>query len=66
MAKGTLEISSGHCPHCNTRTKLERNSMVWGCGDLVLVLITCGLWALVRILMRPNWRCSVCGSKASA
>jgi hypothetical protein len=63
MAKGTIEVSSGHCSHCATRTKLERNSLVWGCGDLVMVVITCGFWALGKVLMREAWRCSVCGSK---
>ena len=57
-----MEQSSGTCRHCMTRVKLERPAMVWGCGDLVMVLLTCGLWALGKILMRPAWRCSVCGT----
>lgn len=63
--KGTIEISSGLCLNCKTRTKLERNSMIWGCGDLVLAVITCGAWALIRVLSRDSWRCSACGSKVA-
>lgn len=64
MATGTIETSRGFCPTCKTHTKVERNSMVWGCGDVVMVLFSCGLWVLGRILLRPAWRCSQCGSKA--
>lgn len=40
--------------------------MVWGGGDLVLVLLTWGAWALLKILINAfanPWRCSACGAR---
>lgn len=64
MATGTMENARGYCPDCDKYTKIERNSMVWGCGDLIMIFITFGAWVLVRFVFRPEWRCSKCGAKS--
>lgn len=55
------------CAKCETVRKFEKNAMVWGCGDLLLVVVTFGVWAVIRFvadLMVNPWRCSVCGTRA--
>lgn len=63
--RGNVEFSSGRCAHCNELRKLERPSQVWGAGDLIMVLFTFGLWAVVKLMARPAWHCSTCGSKVA-
>ena len=61
--QGNSEFNSKYCRSCKQRLKFERPSAVWGVGDLVMVMATCGLWALLRLLSVQPWRCSVCGSE---
>lgn len=63
MAVGYLQISRGYCRTCNDETKLVRNTLVWGFGDFVLVVISLGLWVALKFAIRPSWRCFQCGSK---
>ena len=64
MATGNMQITRAACPVCAKDTKMERPAQVWGMGDLIMVLMTVGLWAVVKVMSRPAWRCSECGSKA--
>ena len=64
MAVGNLRVSSRMCATCGTVRKFEKNAMVWGCGDLLLVVVTFGIWVIIRYVadyMVNPWRCSVCG-----
>lgn len=60
--RGNVEFASGQCAHCGERRKLERPSAVWGAGDLIMIVITIGVWAILKIAMRPAWRCTACGT----
>lgn len=62
MATGNLQIGRSFCPSCGIMRTVERNANVWGAGDIVMTLFTCGMWILVRFLARSRWRCSVCGT----
>jgi hypothetical protein len=55
-------ISRYFCRQCGQATKHERNVTAMGCGDLILVIGTCGLWWVIREVTKPKWRCSECGS----
>jgi hypothetical protein len=55
-------ISRRFCRQCERSTKHERNVTAMGCGDLILVIATCGLWWVVREIAKPKWRCSECGA----
>ena len=66
MATGNLKVSRRRCGQCGTVTKCERTGMVWGCGDIIMVLLTMGLWCIVRIFINAAanpWRCSECGKR---
>ncbi|CAA0121103.1 Uncharacterised protein [BD1-7 clade bacterium] len=66
MAAGNIKVTSKHCKKCNERTKFERNSLVWGAGDLIMVLLTAGLYLPFRFLIHAltnPWRCTKCGSR---
>jgi len=66
MATGNLKISRHYCKCCQKNVKTERSGMVWGCGDLILVVLTLGGWCIIRIVfdgvLNP-WRCSECGKR---
>jgi hypothetical protein len=57
------QIVSKACPTCGTVTKFERHVTAMGCGDLIMVIFTVGLWLLIRQVWKPPFRCSVCGSR---
>ena len=64
--RGNIEMCSAWCPECERQVKAERNSAVWGCGDLLMVLFTFGLWVPLRIVLTSGsrrWRCCYCGEK---
>ncbi len=56
-----VEFLRRYCEICEKETKHERHITAMGCGDLVMVLCTWGLWMLVRWFFAPCFRCSVCG-----
>jgi hypothetical protein len=66
MATGNIKVKNARCKHCNNLVKAERNGMIWGLGDFIMVLLTLGLWAVLRwvsnALSNP-WRCSKCGKR---
>jgi ribosomal protein L37AE/L43A len=63
MARGNLEVSQQHCPSCGKSVKAERNARVWGGGDLIMVVFTLGLWAVIKLAAGGQaWRCAGCGS----
>ena len=67
MAVGNLRVSSRTCSTCQTTRKFEKNALVWGCGDLIMILVTFGVWLLLKFgfdLASNPWRCSVCGTRA--
>jgi ribosomal protein L37AE/L43A len=37
--KGNIQVNSKYCGKCKKTMKFERNSMVWGCGDIIMVLL---------------------------
>jgi hypothetical protein len=46
--------------------KFERNAIMWGLGDFVMVLITFLLWVPLKLAFyswQNPWRCSACGSR---
>ncbi len=66
MATGNSRVRSFECKACNSTTKFERNGMIWGMGDFILVLLTAGLWIVLRLIMNAvanPWRCSGCGKR---
>lgn len=38
--RGSLQVNQCQCPVCRALTKTERSSMVWGFGDLLLIVVT--------------------------
>jgi hypothetical protein len=64
--RGSIKIASRWCRRCKRRVAAQANSTVWGCGDLVLVLLSLGLWVPVRIvlmILTNPWRCPECGRR---
>ena len=57
------QLKRAHCRTCNKPTKFERHVTAMGCGDLVMVIGTCGLWLIARHLFTPDFVCTECGSK---
>lgn len=57
------QLASRHCTHCGTIRKFERHVTAMGGGDLIMIILTLGVWLLLRRLWTPPFRCSVCGSK---
>jgi len=67
MGRGNIKTAQRHCAQCNKLTSFECNSMEWGAGDLLMILVTVCLWLVVKVawdqLVNP-WRCSVCGERS--
>lgn len=66
MAAGNIKVSRKQCKSCNKNTKFERNSLQWGMGDLIMVLITMGIYVPFRFILHSvtnPWRCSECGHR---
>ncbi len=64
--RGNVVIQQRWCPGCKHAVAAQRNSGVWGCGDLILILLTVGLWLPIRMTlagMSSPWRCPQCGSR---
>ncbi len=57
------QIISRKCRRCRKRTRFERHVTAMGCGDLLLVIATLGLWLILRWLFTPGYRCSICSGK---
>lgn len=66
MATGNIKVTSKFCKQCDKQTKVERNGMIMGCGDLIMVCCTFGLWLIFRVIYNAilnPWCCKECGSK---
>lgn len=67
MAIGNMQVAQKFCPTCNKIVKVERNSMTWGMGDLIMLVITVGVWIPLKFIFHwatSPWRCSQCGTRA--
>jgi len=67
MATGNIRKTIKYCDTCMGHSSHERNGMVWGLGDFIMVLFTLGTWVLIRWGMNKffnPWRCSICGNRA--
>lgn len=63
---GNIEICNRWCRYCGGMMKHERNAMLWGAGDLLLMLMTCFISIPLKFLLywasgRSSWRCHWCG-----
>lgn len=58
-----VQIKNDYCKACGMRTRFERHAVPMGVGDLVMTLITVGIWPIARWLNNP-YRCSTCGSRS--
>ena len=66
MGLGNIQVGQARCSRCGKMVKTERNSINWGTGDLLFIVMTLGLWVVVKRLfnrMGNPWRCSVCGER---
>jgi len=63
MGSRHVQIANKSCTQCGQNVKAERNASQMGCGDLVMVLLTFGLWVVIRQLFKKPWLCTQCGSK---
>lgn len=57
------QTESKTCKKCGTVTKHERHITAMGCGDLIMVIFTFGIWIIIREVFKPKFRCSVCGKE---
>ena len=55
------QLANRHCSECKRKTKHERNVTAMGCGDLFMVLATCGTWLILSQLTK-TWSCDRCGA----
>jgi len=57
------QIKKAFCKTCGKESKFERHVTVMGAGDLVMVILTVGLWLILRHVMIPRYRCHECGGE---
>jgi hypothetical protein len=63
--RGSIQKTSRVCKE-HGRIAAERNSLPMGCGDLIMVLLTVGLWIPARLILARvsnPWRCPQCGRR---
>lgn len=66
MGRGNLQVTQRRCSSCNRLVKAEKNSLNWGTGDFLLIVLSFGLWIPLKIMLSSidnPWRCSQCGTK---
>jgi predicted RNA-binding Zn-ribbon protein involved in translation (DUF1610 family) len=64
--RGNVKLTSRWCKSCKKQVAAQADSAVWGCGDLIMVLLTFGLWAIFRLVMLAifsPYRCTNCGRR---
>jgi hypothetical protein len=57
------QIKRAHCSTCEKNTKFVRHVTAMGCGDLIMIMVTCGAWLIGRFLLTPKYICDNCGNK---
>ena len=61
------KIAQRSCQNCDKRMiKAQRDVMEWGLVDLFMVIITLGMWVIIRYVWHQifhPWTCSECGAK---
>lgn len=56
------QLKKQYCQHCGEMTRHSRAVTAMGCGDLLMVIVTMGLWLPFRwLLLIPRFRCDKCG-----
>lgn len=64
--RGPLKTTSRWCKGCGRQVAAVASSTGWGCGDLLLIPLTVGLWLPIRfalMAMTNPWRCQECGRR---
>lgn len=68
-----VEIRRAWCPECDKHVAARKNTTDppgWGCGDVVLIPATVGIWFVVRVVHiflwhvihgSTKWLCPECG-----
>ena len=52
-----------YCRTCSNHMLYTRTITRMGCGDLLMVCLTLGGWLVLRMILKPAWRCATCGGK---
>ncbi len=66
MSVGNLTYKSYYCRHCQKIALHVKNASEWGMGDIIMMVISCGVWVILRAMadiVFHKWRCGVCGTK---
>lgn len=60
-----MKAKQAHCPRCATWVRAEKQTYRPGCGDLLLIGLTFGVWAFVipAINLFRSYRCWRCGQR---
>jgi hypothetical protein len=56
------QLKTAMCKTCGKFSKFERHVTAMGVGDLFMVIITFGLWLVLRELLKPKFCCKECGT----
>jgi hypothetical protein len=56
------QLKTAMCEICSKNSKFERHVTAMGVGDLFMVIITFGMWLILRELFKPKFRCKDCGT----
>ena len=57
------QVKQMYCPECQANKKFERHVTILDSGDFLFIFLTGGLWWVLRLVLRPSYRCFECGSK---
>ncbi len=57
------QIKHCKCSSCGINTKHVRHVTAMGCGDLLMTLMTFGLWVILRAILTPGFHCDKCGMR---
>ena len=58
------QLKHSYCKSCETKTKHVRHVTAMGCGDLLMVICTLGVWVIFRALFTPGYSCDRCGKRS--
>jgi hypothetical protein len=60
-----VAVSRRFCKVCEERTRHTREVATVGCVDFLLIVVTCGVWLLIKIPLSGllfRWHCDECGA----